>query len=152
MTMDATRLEWPDGEILREIRSRLDWQTFYELRVMVIEGVVTVDGKVDSWTERRTIGAILSSVPGVRGVVNVLAVRPAPLREPTLRMSIEHALELRATRGARRLEVSVGVGGRVTVVGTVGSHGERAAVLGAIVGTLGVVSVDDQLRIAAPDA
>jgi osmotically-inducible protein OsmY len=138
-----------DAEILDSIRIALDWQVFYQLEVTVIAGTVTIGGKVDSWSERRNLATVLRQIDGVHDVVNRLVVRAPPIGDMTVRIAIEQALARRAMREARRIDLTI-AGTRVTVGGTVGSAGERDAVLGALIGTPGVESVDDQLQILGP--
>jgi len=139
----------PDTEILDSIRIALDWQVFYELSLTVVTGVVTIDGKVDSWSERRNLDTVLRQIDGVRNVVNHLTVRAPPIGEVTIRIAIEQALARRAMREARRIEFAI-AGGRVTVIGTVRSFGEHDAVIGALISTPGVDSIDDQLEVLGP--
>lgn len=138
-----------DAEILDSVRIALEREVFYQLSLTVIEGIVTVDGKVDSWSERRSIDTVLHRIAGVRRVVNHLAVRVPPIGELTIRIAIEQALTRRAMREARRIDLAI-AGARVTVIGTVRSSGEHDAVIGALIATPGVDSIDDQLEVLGP--
>jgi osmotically-inducible protein OsmY len=136
----------PDAEILDSIRIAVDWQLFSELALTVVGGIVTIDGNVDSWSERRNLDTVVRQIDGVRNVVNHLTVRAPPIGEVTLRIAIEQALARRAMREARRIDLAI-AGARVTVIGTVRSFGEHDAVIGALISTPSVESIDDQLEV-----
>jgi osmotically-inducible protein OsmY len=44
--------------------------------VTVVDGVVTLTGKVDSWAEKHSVGQLASYSPGVKSVANKLSVDP----------------------------------------------------------------------------
>jgi hypothetical protein len=136
----------PDPEILDSIRIAVDWQLFSELALTVIGGIVTIDGNVDSWSERRNLDTVVRQIDGVRNVVNHLTVRAPPIGEATIRIAIEQALARRAMREAGRIDLAI-AGARVTVIGTVRSFGEHDAVIGALISTPSVESIDDQLEV-----
>ena len=135
-----------DDQMFVDVRLVLDARSYYGIRVTVRACAVTLEGMVDSWTERRLIGLRVHEVPDVLRVINLLEVR-APPAVTALRSSIEDALARRAVREARRIDFEI-VNGMVAVAGVVGSEGDRDAVLGAVIATTGVIGVDDQLRIA----
>ena len=141
--------ERTDAAILDAIRLALDEPIREEIFVTSLAGAVTLMGKVDSWSQRRSIGVCVHAIAGVRRVLNNLMVRAPALAATGVRMAIEDALARRAVREARRVDFEI-YDGRVTVTGTVGSSGEHDAVVGAVIGTFGVRSVDDQLHIGAP--
>ena len=139
-----------DAAILDDIWVALEQQKFDEIRTTVVHGIVTIAGKVDSWSDRRSIVASIGLIDGVRRVINALELRAPPLDELALRMSIEQALARRAMREARGVELAI-EGRHVTATGIVETPAARAAVLGALVGTAGVHNVEDHLRIAPRD-
>jgi osmotically-inducible protein OsmY len=147
-TPSSQRTARSDSEILDTIRTAFEWQLFYELSITVISGTVTLEGSVGSWSERQNLATVVRQIDGVGNVINRLVVRAVPVGEMTLRMAIEQALARHAMREARRIDVTI-TGARVTVSGMIGSAAERDAVIGALVGTAGVGSVDDLLEIQA---
>jgi osmotically-inducible protein OsmY len=48
----------------------------HRIGIQVVDGTVTLTGKVDSWAERNAVGQLASYSPGVRSVVNRITVDP----------------------------------------------------------------------------
>lgn len=139
-----------DAEIGRAVRHALEWDVFVpESRILstISDGWVTLEGDVDLWSQREAAERAIRNLAGVRAVVNKLEIKPPPVFAGDVRRAIEDALERRAVREASRLDLSV-KDGRVTITGAVNGWAEKNAVLGAVRGTPGVKSVDDQVRIA----
>jgi osmotically-inducible protein OsmY len=138
-----------DTEIAGAVRRALEWNVLVpeqRIRSTVSDGCVTLEGEVDYWTQREDADKAIRNLAGVRVVVNKIEVKPRPV-PIDVRKSIEDALERRAEREAKRIDIDV-QDGRVILSGTVRSWTERDAVLGAAKGTVGVRSVDDRLRVA----
>jgi osmotically-inducible protein OsmY len=135
-----------DEAILDDVKLALLREVMFGTTVTVVGGAVMLGGKVDSWSQRRGAGLAAVGVDGVRRVVNLLVVKEPDLALASLRISMEDALSRRAIREARRLDLEIH-DGRVTVTGTVGSVGERGAIIGALVGSRGVRGVNAELEI-----
>jgi osmotically-inducible protein OsmY len=138
-----------DADIARAVRIALEWDVFVphqRIRTTVSQGVVTLEGSADYWSQRDDAQRAIKNLEGVRGIINRIEVKPPIVPTDRMRQSIEAALERHAEREARRVSLDV-ENGRVTVSGVVGSYGEREAVVGAVRGTPGVRAVDDKLRI-----
>ena len=138
-----------DTDIAHAVRSALEWDVFVpdsRIRSTVSNGVVTLEGEVDTWGQRDDAEAVLRNLAGVRGVVNVVVVKAPAVEAAKVRQAIEGALERQAEREARRVSFEI-QDGEVKVYGTVRSWAERKAVIGAAKGTPGVRIVDDRLRI-----
>lgn len=138
-----------DADIAHAVRTALEWDVFVphqRIRTTVSQGVVTLEGTADYWTQRDDAQRAIKNLDGVRGIINRIEVRPPAVPTDRVRHAIEGALERHAEREARRVSLEVS-DGRVTVSGVVGSYGEREAVVGAVRGTPGVRAVDDKLRI-----
>ena len=137
-----------DTEIAAAVRSALEWDVFCDdtrIRSTVTDGRVTLTGTVESLAQRDEAEQAIRNLAGVCGIVNRLAVEPAPVGGD-VRNAIEAALARRAERDAHRIDVTV-KDGSVTVRGVVHSWLEKAAVLGAARGTAGVHTIHDELRI-----
>ena len=105
---------------------------------------------VDLWHEREVAEHVVQRLAGVLAVTNLIdVVTPIADRE-SVREEIEEALERRAARTAKHLQVSAH-DGVVTLTGTVRSWPEKLAVLGAARFTRGVSQVIDDLRIVPDD-
>lgn len=135
-----------DTEIAKAVRHALAWSVFVPAESIlstVSDGWVTLDGTLDAWTQKEDAEAVVRDLACVVGVTNRIAVVPPRL---VLEGAIEEALERRATREAKRVELTL-KDGHVVVSGSVQSWPEKQAVLGAVKGTAGVASVEDRLRI-----
>jgi osmotically-inducible protein OsmY len=140
---------WSDAEIARAVRNVLSWNFLVpddRIATTVTDGVVTLEGEVDTAFERREAERLVEPLAGVRAVFNHITVKPAPIEPDRVRHAIEDALERRAERIADRIGVEVR-DGLVVLTGHVRSWREKRAVLGAVSHATGVLAVDDELTI-----
>ncbi len=142
-----------DADLAEAIRIALEWRSFIpsdRIQTTVTNGVVTLYGTLDSWWQVADTEAVVGNIEGVRDVVNELVVSVPGIDAHTVQRDIEKALERRADRAARLIQVTVDHG-KVTLSGTVHSPAERRAVVGAARFTHGVGDVEDDLRIQHPE-
>lgn len=136
-----------DTEIAQAVRRTLEWDVFVsDERIVstVTDGYVTLEGAVDSLSQRDDAERAVRNLTGVKAVANKIRITtPASLND-TVGQAIERALERRAERQARQIRVDVH-DGIVTLTGSVHSWAERRSVLGAARFTPGVRVVQDQL-------
>ena len=138
-----------DTEIALAVRSALTWDVFVpegRVKSTVSDGVVTLEGDVDTWRQREDAESAIRNLEGVRAVVNVIDVKAPKVDAARVRRSIEDALERQAEREAKRVWVEMH-DGEAKVFGTVHSWAEKQAVVGAAKGTPGVLRVEDLVRI-----
>jgi osmotically-inducible protein OsmY len=138
-----------DTEIAQAVRHALAWDVFVpESRIQstVSDGVVMLDGEVDSLTELQDAERAVRNLVGVRAVTSLLAIRPRAVDPSKVRRSIEEALARRAEPEGERISFEF-CGGSVKLSGTVRSTSEKQAVVGAAAGTPGVRAVEDQIRV-----
>ena len=138
-----------DTEIAQAVRHALEWDVFVpdtRIQSTVSDGRVTLDGTVDTWSEREDAERAVQNLSGVRAVTNRIKVAPSVRAPHDVAKAIEEALERRAQREAKRITVTVS-DGRVTLTGHVRSWAERQAVVGAARYAPGVETVDDRLHI-----
>lgn len=96
-----------------------------DIDVTTIQGVVTLTGTADSWTERERAAAIAETVRGVRSVVNEVEVEvPRPRSDAAIRNDVIEALLADAAVAAADVDVSVN-DGTVALDGRVNSWQER---------------------------
>jgi osmotically-inducible protein OsmY len=136
-------------DIARAVRNALEWDVFVpdtRIRSTVSDGWVTLEGDVDFWNQRDDAEKAVRNLSGVHGVSNKIEIKLLKVIPTDVRESIEKALERRAEREARRIDLDVR-DGRVALSGVVHSWAEREAVIGAAKGTLGVRAIEDHLRI-----
>lgn len=138
-----------DSDLAQHVRRALEWDVFVpeqRITTTVSDGWVTLEGEVDNLSQREAAEKAIRNLTGLVGIINNISVIPSAFAGD-VRHAIEAALERHAVREAYHLSVQV-KGGRVVLAGTVGSFAEKKAALGAARSTHGVLSVEDQLRIA----
>jgi osmotically-inducible protein OsmY len=101
---------------------------------------------VDNWSQRADAERAVRNLTGVKTVINKITVTAAKPGAQDVRKAIEQALERRAEREARRIQVDVR-DGVATLTGAVHSWAERKSVVAAARFTPGVRNVEDHLRI-----
>ena len=141
-----------DTEIAHAVRQALEWDVFVpdaHIQSTVSNGWVTLTGTVDAVSEREDAERAVRNLTGVRGVVNQISVSQPRVAPERIRTAIEEALERRAEREARRIDVTVSPDGEVTLGGCVRSWAEREAVVASARYLRGVRAVKDRLRIDA---
>jgi osmotically-inducible protein OsmY len=140
-----------DTEIAQAVRRALEWDALVpheRIQSTVSNGWVTLEGNVDTWTEREDAERAVQNLVGVRGVSDTITVLLSKLvLAERVREAIEDALERRAEREAKRIRVDVTPGGTVTLTGDVRSWAEKRATLAAARFAPGVRSVQDHLEI-----
>jgi osmotically-inducible protein OsmY len=138
-----------DAEVAHAVRHALEWDVEVpadRIRWVVANGVVTLEGTVDSPYHRDAAERAIRQLRGVRSVVNQLLVSGAPVDADEVRREVEAALERRAERAAQHIQITV-QDGVVTISGPVHSWAEREAVLGAARYLPGVREVEDHLHL-----
>ena len=143
--------ERSDTDIARMVRNALEWDVLVpheRIRTTVSNGVVTLEGTVDYWSQYEDAARCVRNLAGVTEVKNLISVEPsvfAPSPE-AVRRTIERALERHAEHAAKHVRIAI-ADGSVILSGEVPSWAERKAVEGAVRGTPGVRKVDSSLRI-----
>ena len=139
-----------DTEIAHAVRNALEWDVFVpdqDIQSTVSNGWVTLTGMVETVSERDDAARAVRNLVGVRGVDNQITVRQLRVAPERIRAAIEEALERRAEREARRIDVTVSPDGEVTLAGHVRSWAERQAVVASARYLRGVRAVHDRLHI-----
>lgn len=137
-----------DTEIAQAVRRALEWNVFVpkeKITSTVSDGSVTLEGTVESASQRSDAEQTVRNLRGVRMVVNKIVVVPAKPVLGDVRKAIEQVLERRAEREAQRIQVDVR-DGTVTLTGSVHSWAERKSLVSAVRFTPGVHDVEDHLR------
>jgi osmotically-inducible protein OsmY len=143
--------ERSDTDIAQAVRAALEWDVLVpheRIRTTVSRGLVTLEGKVDYWSQYDDAARAVRNLAGVRQVDNLISVEPtSPQVSPeTVRGAIEGALERHAEHAAKQVRIAV-TDGKVILSGEVPSWAERQAVEGAVRGTPGVRKVESEIRI-----
>jgi osmotically-inducible protein OsmY len=138
-----------DSELAQAVRRALEWDALVDdenIHSTVSEGWVTLSGAVDRLREREDAEHAVRHLIGVRGVTNAIEVVGPPPNVEKLRERLRSALERRARREARHIQVRVEEHS-VTLSGKVDSWLEKRAVLGLVSHTPGVRRVNDALEV-----
>ena len=138
-----------DGELARAVRDALQWDAFVpdeKLTSTVSLGIVTLEGMVQSWTQRADAERVVRGLAGVRGVINQITVAAKPVDPTRIKNEIEDALERQAEREARRIGISV-KDGVVMLTGRVRSWVEKDTIDRVVGFATGVRRVDDRLIV-----
>lgn len=138
-----------DEDIAKAVRSTLKWDVLVrddQITTTVSNGIVTLNGTVDSWSARHDVEQAVYRLTGVRSVVNQITVGAVAIDAARIKQEIEDALERRAEREAKRIGVSVR-DGVVTLTGTLRSWGEKNAVERVASYACGVRRIDDRTTV-----
>jgi osmotically-inducible protein OsmY len=117
-----------DTEIEEDVRDALLWDPVtesWELSASVDNGMVTLNGVVDSWQEKQLASKVAKGVSGVKGIINQVSVDYKTERsDAEMEEEIQQALRWDAYVDDALITVNVD-NGQVTLTGTVGSLAEK---------------------------
>lgn len=114
-------------------------------------GVVTLAGQVGSLKAKMAAESLARHTVGVIGVHNTLTVRPGQaVGDQELAKHVSSALALDPTLDSASIEARA-ANGKITLTGRVPTMYERAEALDVASAMGGVTSVDNQLKVSAPE-
>ena len=137
-----------DQEITHAVEHLFRWHCHIPekaIRVGVQNGLVTLEGLVEEQFQKHAAGKAVSYLLGVRGVENLISVKPRKAVTP--RAAILEALQRNAVLEAQRINVEVD-GSRVMLNGWVNSWMEHRAIEKIVWATPGVTSLQDDMVVA----
>ena len=141
----------PDPEIARDalsvIKSNLP-TSGDNIRVIVNDGWIRLEGDVAWQYQRQTAETAVRRIKGVKGVSNLIEVKPAQRTDPSeVKRKIEEALRRSAEVDANRIQVEA-KDGQVILKGTVRSWIEREEAERAAWAAPGVMKVEDRIVVS----
>jgi osmotically-inducible protein OsmY len=138
-----------DTRIAEAALRALDWSASVPrdaVKVAVSDGWVALEGQVQWDYQRRAAGEAVHDLLGVKGVTNLISIKPSVA--PEIQRRIEDAFKRNAQFDAAHVAVSVS-GGRITLRGVVSSIAEKEAAERAAYAAPGVISVGNELEVKA---
>jgi osmotically-inducible protein OsmY len=137
-----------DATLLEEVENVLGWDAQVRadhVRISVLDGIVTLAGWVEWDHQREAAERAVRPLIGVRGIENVIAVRPK-WTTGELRPAVVAALHRHRDLHTKRVTIESG-NGAVRLRGRVPSLAERAAIEHVVWSVPGVIEVVDELAI-----
>jgi osmotically-inducible protein OsmY len=143
--------ERTDADIAAAVTRALEWDTFIDtdkVKVTVSKGWVTLTGEVEWGFQRADAERAARRITGVRGVSNLITVRPRQHPSPDeMKKRIEDALVRSAETDAKRIQVEVR-GDKVILTGTVRAWVEKKEAERVAWSAPGVASVENRIVVS----
>jgi osmotically-inducible protein OsmY len=141
-----------DRELQLDVQDELRWEPGVratDIGVTVKDGVVTLDGNVDSFAEKWAAEKAVKRLPGVKALAVEIEVELSGSNERTdadIARAVENALQWNVSVPRDRIKVSV-ERGYVTLEGEVDWQFQRSAAERAVLHLIGVKGVTNQITV-----
>jgi osmotically-inducible protein OsmY len=143
--------ELSDTEIARAVVNALDWNASVprgHVKVVVSHGWVNLEGTVRFHYERVAAEYAVRGLIGVKGVTDLISVKPPQTSQKDIKHKIEQAFERAADLDAEMISVEA-KDGKVILRGTVDSWAERERAELAAWAAPGVSRVENEILVAS---
>jgi osmotically-inducible protein OsmY len=137
-----------DPDIARAAVSALQWNVAVpadRIQVKLDKAWVTLEGTVDHYYQRDAAERAIRYLTGVRGVTNLITVKPQALPSD-VKERIKEALQRTAQLDAERITVEV-QGSKAILRGTVRSYAEMKEAERAALNAPGITEVENRLTV-----
>lgn len=142
-----------DEDVVQDVRAALSWDSRVdprEVEVNVRQGMVTLQGEVDSFAEKRAVEEDVWWTPGVIEVDNQLGVANWISRtDEELRHAVHNAFIRDVWVPTKDIDIEV-TGGVVRLKGRVSSFAEKTTAEDDAWWTPGVINVINDLEVTSP--
>jgi len=146
--------DYSDTDIAREAADALRWNLMVppgKVIPKVENGYITLTGEVNYDFQRRAAEKAVRYIPGVKGVINLITIKPKVEAEEikkSIKQQIDEALKRMAAVDAENIQVEV-QGSEIILRGTVRSWAERHEAEKAAWSAPGVTSVKNYITMRA---
>jgi len=140
--------ERSDADIARAALNALEWDVWvphYRVTVAVSDGIIKLEGEVDTQYQKQAAERVIRHLTGVKAVTNLLRVKAA-VAPADVKAKITAAFQRSAVIDARQIQIETR-DGKVILRGHVRSWAERDTAEQAAWAAPGVASVVDLLTI-----
>lgn len=120
-----------------------------QTEVRVVDGVVTLDGEVETLAARQQAEDIAGIVRGVRSVINRLRLTPTTKTTDVIQQDVETALRVDPVAEPYEIDVHATSNGLIRLVGEVDSWAEREQVEKSIMTVPGVRTIRNELEVSS---
>ena len=142
--------ERSDTDIAHALVNALRWDTQVpddRIKVAVKDGWIDLKGTVEWQFQKRAAEGAVRNLMGVKGVTNLITVKPKTVSTGEVGQKIKDSLRRHAERDADKITIEAR-DGRVTLRGTVSSFAERRDAERAAWQAPGVTIVDDFIAVS----
>jgi osmotically-inducible protein OsmY len=142
--------ERPDPDIARDAAAAIKAMLHSaeeHIRAVVKNGWVTLEGQVEWDYQRKEAESAVHHIPGVKGVTNLIQLKPQDVNASEIKRKIEEAFRRAAEIDANRITVEMN-DGEVILRGSVRTWAERREAERAAWAVPGVVSVKNEITIS----